>query len=184
MNICVLGWGSLIWNPGVLQITGNWNNDGPTFPIEFARISNNKRLTLVIKENFDKVETLWATSAIQDLEEARNNLMLREGLTDVNAIGYFDFSNNVNSIRRCKEQLSRELMRWNANKNFDAVIWTDLGAIFSLQTRNFFSANNLNEYLDSLNPNEFALAKEYILKAPLQIQTRFRESLEKFVATK
>ena len=46
MKIAVLGWGSLIWDPKELDANNEWNNDGPFLPIEFARISNNGRLTL------------------------------------------------------------------------------------------------------------------------------------------
>lgn len=40
MKIVVLGWGSLIWNPGDLKINSEWQKDGPTLPIEFARVSS------------------------------------------------------------------------------------------------------------------------------------------------
>ncbi|HOW68396.1 MAG TPA: hypothetical protein P5055_13320 [Candidatus Paceibacterota bacterium] len=50
MSIAILGWGSLIWNPRDLPITGDWQGDGPVLPIEFTRISDNGRLTLVIDE--------------------------------------------------------------------------------------------------------------------------------------
>lgn len=185
MNICVLGWGSLIWNPGVLQITGNWNNDGPNFPIEFARISEDGRLTLVIKEDFDNVKLLWATSPFQTLDSARNNLMIRED-TYINNIGYFNFCNNSYSIRRCEGQLSEELLRWNADKNFDAVIWTDIGPNFSKVTGKRFLVDNLIQYLEDLSKNEsvFALAKRYILNTPAQVQTRFRNRIEDFLAAK
>ena len=50
MKIAILGWGSLIWNPRILKVAGDWTLDGPTLPIEFSRISDNDRLTLVIDE--------------------------------------------------------------------------------------------------------------------------------------
>lgn len=184
MSICVLGWGSLIWNPGGLRITGNWNVDGPNFPIEFARISNDARVTLVIKEEFDKVQTLWSISSFKNLDSAKNNLMIREGISDINGIGHFDFCNSSWSIRRCEDQLSEELIKWNSDKKFDAVIWTDLGPNFSLKTHRNFSIGNLISYLDNLTLAEFSLAKDYILNTPLQIQTRFRKYLENFVLTK
>lgn len=48
MAIAILGWGSLIWCPGNLRIRGPWRHDGPVLPIEFARISADGRLTLVV----------------------------------------------------------------------------------------------------------------------------------------
>lgn len=51
MKIACLGWGSLIWNPGDLKIkTEDWFSGGPILPIEFVRISTDKRVTLVIDE--------------------------------------------------------------------------------------------------------------------------------------
>lgn len=48
MRIVIPGWGSLIWNPGNLAMTGEWQPDGPMLPVEFARVSTDGRLTLVI----------------------------------------------------------------------------------------------------------------------------------------
>jgi 1-acyl-sn-glycerol-3-phosphate acyltransferase len=48
MRIAVLGWGSLIWSPGNLKIDREWHEDGPFLPIEFARVSQDGRLTLVL----------------------------------------------------------------------------------------------------------------------------------------
>ncbi len=48
MTIVCLGWGSLVWNRGGLRLVGEWNEDGPAIPIEFARQPDNGRMTLVI----------------------------------------------------------------------------------------------------------------------------------------
>ncbi len=61
MKIAYLGWGSLIWDPGMLPISGDWKPGGPVLPIEFSRISDNGRLTLVIDDvNGVPIETLYA----------------------------------------------------------------------------------------------------------------------------
>ncbi len=46
-QIAILGWGSLIWSPRDLSMTGQWQ-PGPSPPIEFARKSADGRLTLVL----------------------------------------------------------------------------------------------------------------------------------------
>ena len=39
-EIVVLGWGSLVWNPGDLMLKdGVWHEDGPPLPLEFSRVS-------------------------------------------------------------------------------------------------------------------------------------------------
>jgi hypothetical protein len=48
MNIAILGWGSLVWDQRVLPTESEWNSEGPRLPIEFSRVSQDGRLTLVI----------------------------------------------------------------------------------------------------------------------------------------
>jgi hypothetical protein len=50
MRIAVLGWGSLIGDPGDMALADRFEPNGPQLPLEFSRISNNGRLTLVIDE--------------------------------------------------------------------------------------------------------------------------------------
>ncbi len=51
MKIAILGWGSLLWQPKDLQFDKGigWSENGPMLPVEFARISKDGRLTLVIE---------------------------------------------------------------------------------------------------------------------------------------
>ena len=54
MKIAILGWGSLLWQPKDLQFDKEigWSKNGPMLPIEFARISKDGRLTLVITKDW------------------------------------------------------------------------------------------------------------------------------------
>ena len=71
MAIAILAWGSLIWNPGSLHIVDGWRPGGPTLPIEFSRISDNGRLTLVIDEACGvPVPTCFALSMFDNVQEA------------------------------------------------------------------------------------------------------------------
>src|SRR5690554_8147720 len=80
MKIAILGWGSLIWQPKELNYNKEfgWKNDGPYLPIEFARISNNGRLTLVITPNGTEVQTLYTLSNYKTIEEAILDLAVRK----------------------------------------------------------------------------------------------------------
>lgn len=77
-KIACIGWGSLIWNPGTLPRLGGWHRDGPMLPVEFARESADRKITLVICKEVPEVQTLWTLLDVEDLESARQHLGLRE----------------------------------------------------------------------------------------------------------
>ena len=58
MIIC-LGWGSLIYKPESLAISGGWQEDGPSVSIEYLRQSKDGRLTLVIEPSAPELTVLW-----------------------------------------------------------------------------------------------------------------------------
>lgn len=78
MKIACLGWGSLIWDPRELPMRGTWFEDGPLLPIEFARESADKGITLVIGEVELTVRSLWTLLSVASLDEARRKLAERE----------------------------------------------------------------------------------------------------------
>lgn len=178
MKIAILGWGSLYWDPRGLNFTGVWFHDGPPLPVEFARISSDNRLTLVIKPNFAEVQTLYAISKLKTLKAAIKNLMDREGTTNVNNIGYLLCSDNSNNVRASNAFMIPVLQRWNKTKKFDAIIWSDFAPRFSDVTGKKFNETNVLSFLENLNDDQRAKALEYIYKTPQQIQTKFRESIE------
>lgn len=180
-RIAVLAWGSLIWNQGELKTRSEWFEDGPLLPIEFARISLDGRLTLVIKPGYRKVRVFHAESEFTSLEEARENLRSREGPRDINCIGYYDFITGDNSIKRAKQAIESSLMDWARNKGYHAVIWTDLGPKFSDTLNRKYSFKDITKYLDSLSGQSWVRAAEYIIKTPKQIDTSYSTALEEYV---
>lgn len=188
MTITILGWGSLIWDPRNLQVdtvegADVWATDGPKLPIEFARISKDGRLTLVIvPDKKDEVQTLYAFSKYQDLDEAILDLAVREGCGK-NKIGFYNkvlgqFSDNFLAI---KFQTQRNaIIEWMNSKTFDAVIWTNLSANYKdkLNLDEFTPLEALN-YLKCLTPDIMVKAEEYVRKAPEVIDTPIRKEIEK-----
>lgn len=171
MKIAILGWGSLIWQPKELKYDKafGWKQDGAFLPIEFARISKNGRLTLVITPNGTKVKTSYALSDYRTIEEAVLDLAVREG-SGRKSIGYYDktkkeFSND-------NFQYKENIIKWIDQTDFDAVIWTNLGENWKEKT------NDRIEYLKSLKGETKSLAEEYIRKTPEQIKTDFRQKIE------
>ncbi|SDS50975.1 hypothetical protein SAMN05216503_3290 [Polaribacter sp. KT25b] len=181
MKIAVLGWGSLIWQPKELAFDKEfrWKEDGPTLPIEFARISKDGRLTLVITSEGTEVLTLYTLSTYKVLEEAVLNLAVREG-SGRKSIGYYDKTSD--DFMPEKFQFKTKIREWIHKTNFDAVIWTNLGEKWKIEEKvneRLISPEKRIEYLREFKGNKKALAEEYIRKTPIQIRTKYRKLIEK-----
>lgn len=176
MRIVVLGWGSLIWNPGNLEVEEEWHKDGPCLPIEFARISKDGRLTLVLFPDAEKVQVLWAYMKTDNLEEAIEGLKRREGTTK-NKIGFLD---RKTGQLRCNVllQIKSIVERWAEEKNIDVVIWTDLPSNFEEERKKEFTEENVIHYLMNLPKYQKREAEKYIRKASPQVKTRMRRVIE------
>lgn len=180
MKIAILGWGSLIWDSRTLEVEkileGNgWFSDGPMLPIEFARISNTGRLTLVIVKGKKEVQTLYAISKFKELDHAILDLSIREDCGK-NKIGYF-----VKSDGRfhSKSNIQNNIESWiNLNEDIDAVIWTDLSMNFRDKIGQDFTEENALNYLKYLPVDVKAGAEQYIRRAPAIIDTAVRRRIE------
>lgn len=177
MKIAIIAWGSLYWEPGELSISSEWYFDGPMIPLEFARISSGNRLTLVIKPDYEKVKTLYAFSAYTTISDARENVRIREKTDNIDNIGYIDFTSNDFVVRPANLFILDILKDWNENKGFDAIIWSDFSPLFSDKIHLAFTIENVISFLEGLPPTEKHNALEYIMKAPTQIDTRFRKAI-------
>jgi hypothetical protein len=180
MKIAILAWGSLIWDPRNLKIDksqGNngWFNDGPMLPIEFARISQDGRLTLVIVPGKTSIQTSFAISKYQEIDHTILDLAVREGCGK-NSIGYFD---RVENIFQSKFLIREAIAHWLEGKNgINAVIWTDLSRNFKDKLDKELTPENAVCYLNSLSPDIRAKAEEYIRKASSNLRTPIRNSIE------
>ena len=183
MEIAVLGWGSLIWCPGSLRIKTKWRSDGPALPIEFARISRDGRLTLVIVPDSDDQRTYWAFSDFYTLEEARDNLQEREGTSKLN-IHYLDAAGRIAPgiptpvLDRVREWLG-------ARREVEAVVWTGLTTNWLEQRGHEFTTEDAVRYLKQLElePDRSLVvhdrAREYVRNAPKLIQTVVRRAMQR-----
>lgn len=171
MKIVILGWGSLIWEPKELEFDRKigWLENGPILPIEFARISNNKRLTLVITPDGTPVKTLFSISTNDKLDYAVSNLIKREGTVKRHIDSYCKLNGFSDDTFLYKENI----LNWINKTDYDCVIWTNLPENWKEKT------DDRIEYLKGLDINESLLAKEYICKAPIQTQTKYRTLIEK-----
>src|SRR3954470_21132586 len=169
-KILILGWGSLIWRPDGLKTAGDWTLNGPTLPIEFSRISNNNRLTLVIDEtNGVPVVTRWIRSACATLDDAMENLRIREGAPSLKGIGCANIRDGLFSATALErhEASAREIASWGKAKGADAVVWTAIGPRWPLDGS--FTVEAAARYLLNLHEPDRATAHEYVLNAPQEI---------------
>ena len=181
MRIAILGWGSLIWDSRSLKIDGSignngWYSNGPYLPIEFARISKDGRLTLVIRNGVKDQQVLYSISLYKNLDEAVLDLSVREECGK-NKIGkYIKEKNEVTPIDfNYKEKIANWIEQ---EQDIDAVIWTNLSSSFKDKIGLELCDINAVNYLTCLSLEAQVKAEEYIRKAPVQIDTKIRNAIE------
>jgi hypothetical protein len=189
MQIAVIGWGSLIWCPGCLQIKSRWHSDGPALPIEFARISCDKRLTLVIhhgspEEPTPDQQTYWALmSEFNDPKAARENLQAREGAKNLDDIHSVTTDGQVEGA--VDPAISARIRKWlDGRQNLKAAIWTGLPTNWpKKRDGKEFTREDAVAYLRKLECERdqakatYDRAHEYVSNAPRQIQTPVRRMM-------
>lgn len=127
MKIAVLGWGSLIWEPGDLTVVdGKWHKGGPQLPIELSRLSEGRQhFTYVIDERHKRrVPTRYAISERDNLEDAIAELACREGCK-ATSIG-FVLADEAAPHRARHGVPWQDIHKWVRDQKLDAAIWTDL----------------------------------------------------------
>ena len=167
MTIACIGWGSLCWDSRELPV-GDWRSDGPILPIEFARRSQDGRVTLVICEDGTELQTLWAEISASSLQEAAGLLRRREGC-NAKGIGRWPSA--------AEFPFSERVATWAAGLGLSGVVWTALPPKWDNQNGLVPTLAQLKAYLRGLDAATLALAREYLAKAPPQIETPFRAEL-------
>lgn len=173
-TITFIGWGSLIWNPGTLPTRGVWWDDGPLLPIEFARQSNDGRLTLVTHNSFAFVRTYWTIADVSNLESAISELREREGVMKKNEdehIGYWSSETRSSNI---SEPFVDKISQWALEKNIHAVVWTALPPKFDNEPNRISTIREALQYLEELPHSKKEAARNYVINTPKQIDTPFR----------
>ena len=178
MKIAVLGWGSLIWNTGDLKIAGGWQTGGPQLPIEFSRISSDGCLTLVIDpQNGANVTTRYSTSVFENIDEAIENLSRRENMPSTKNVGFVNL--NTGEQKSHNADVAVNIREWAHQNHFDVVIWTDLPSNFASKRQLAqFTVETAVAYLQNLCGETAQKAREYIQKAPEEVNTPVRRKLQ------
>jgi hypothetical protein len=181
----VLAWGSLVWDPRELKTAAKFAANGPLLPIEFCRISNDGRLTLAIDERFGALcKTYSAPSALENLDAARDDLCLREGMANARAIGFVEPASDRQSDFALENhpQVVATIAAWAESLGYDAAIWTALASNFDAWGKGGepFSVSAALQYLETLEGEDsakFAEALAYIRKAPPEVETPVRDEV-------
>lgn len=183
MPIAYLAWGSLIQQEECLKVRGSWTRTGPHLPVEFARISDNLRVTLVLHPDALPVQTYVAEAAHETLEDAIENLRLREGHPRCTKPTRREW---VAAVRldlqhQEKSQLGAEAaFEWLKTSRFDAAVWTAIPSRLEHAGHriNSLTVDGVVSYLRSLPKSSLGLAREYFKSIPLSIQTGLRREIE------
>ena len=174
MIVC-LGWGSLIWDHRDLPIGGDWRNDGPGLPVEFARQSRDGRITLVVAQDSDPVSVFWARLDVPSLDDARIALARREGISSAYldaSVGYWS------QASQSRHGDAPAIGEWAENIEASAVVWTALKPRFRDMSVKP-SCDEVVTYLSGLTGDAQERAEEYVRRTPGQIRTRYRDAIER-----
>jgi hypothetical protein len=142
-------------------------------PVEFARQSEDGRITLVIDLRAEPIPVLWAHMLCCNQDDARTALRDREGIRAAN------WESLIGSWERAEQSPSEipELPRWAQAHDLDGIVWTALPAKFNDEDRPP-SAEEVVGYLRGLSGNTLMRAREYVERAPRQIDTAYRRRIE------
>lgn len=171
MTVACLGWGSLIWDPRELPLSGEWLPDGPRLPLEFARESKDGRMTLVIADHKVPTPTFWIKLDVGNVEEAVRALYDREGAQWIGSIGRWPPSTHPH-------RYAEEIGTWSLANGLDGVVWTDLKAGFRSHRGPVPTLEAVMRHLSDLPGEARSNAARYISNAPAQIETPYRAALE------
>jgi hypothetical protein len=167
--IACLGWGSLIWDPRELPIQRNWFADGPFIHVEFARKSQDGRITLVLEPTATPVRSLWAVMDTTDIAITREALRKREGCNS-NDIGSWTTGESL-------PELVLGLPDWAHARGIDGVVWTALPPKFGKRATTP-TEDEVIHYLSRLTGTIRDTAERYVRYAPRQIDTTYRRRIE------
>lgn len=170
-DIVCLGWGSLIWSPEPLPVVGEWQRDGPSLPIEFARELKDGRVTLVIAPGAKRSCVLWSRLCVSDVDCAKILLARREGIEPERikrSIGHWPDGQS-------DDQIQQIVADWAKAREHPplAVIWTALKpgmkAARKLGNCEKPTREQVVAHLQTLSGCERQRAEQYVRLTPKQI---------------
>ena len=184
MRIAILAWGSLLWDRRDLMLASPFKPDGPSLPVEFSRVSRDRRLTLVIdEERGTPCTTYVASSAHLDLDQAIDNLRRRENMPGSEGVGFVDTIEHTRSdiAWECHPRAVLAIEHWALRYGYRAAIWTTLASNFHEPDKGDgpFSVEAALDYLGALDAGQLDRALQYFRNAPPEIRSPLREAVDR-----
>lgn len=180
MKIAILGWGSLIWDLGVLtpHVTGDWVMcGGPKLPMEFSRISPKRKMGLTVcldPQDGQPCATHAVQSVRSDIVAAAQDLAIRE-IAPFELIGFVAGTQEQGRL----PGVITTVRNWCAQTGWDGAVWTDLEPNYSGYRGQAFTVPRGIDYLSTLTGESIAEAFRYIEEAPKTTQTPLRTALNR-----
>ena len=179
-RIGCLGWGSLLWDPRGLPMSGPFREPGPALPIEFSRVATDGRATLVIDPEAAAMPTAWAPLRADSLEAAVSALGHRERVRPERWPDWIGGEMATGARSGAASTETRESIRsWLEASGLDGVVWTALPMRDPAGRFERPTADRLVDHLRRLEGAAFARAEEYVRRAPAFVRTANRARFER-----
>lgn len=174
MRIACLGWGSLIWKPGILPLEAGWRRDGPDLPIDFARESDGGELATVICSTAPMTRVMWTIVRTSSITAAREFLRLREQIPSsrpesVGCVFKGTFDPQI--------PFAEKIDFWAKGQRLDGVVWTALPPRFQGENGRAPSIEEALRYLQDLPIRQRNHAESYVRTTPRFVATALREAI-------
>jgi len=144
-------------------------------PIEFARQSQDGRITLVLVQGKNSFNSNWALLDVNSSSEAKEALCEREGIPRKHMetrIGIWNQGLSGGSA------IENTIAQWALSKTLTSVVWTALPPKFNGRNDIIPTKEEVVDHLSSLSEEAKEKAKEYIMKAPGHLTTEYRLYIE------
>lgn len=176
MRIACLGWGSLIWKPGVLPVDAHWRRDGPDLPIDFARESDGGELATVICSTAPMSRVMWSLLRTDSMACARELLRQREKIPSSQPRSIGSVMRGVAADPRLA--YAEAIALWARAQGLDGVVWTALPPRFAGENGRIPGVAQALQYLQTLSEDRRRHAELYVRATPRFVATALREALE------
>ena len=155
-------------------------------PIEFARISDDGRLTIVVHSGSRRIATYSVEADHEAVGTARENLRLREGPVRCETLARDEWIASVDTSGERRGMIGPvdvdAVREWLRAKGYGSAIWTAIPPRLSHPRHGsirVLTVEAVVDYLRSLAPELQMKTRDYFRSVPSDIQTQLRRGIER-----